>query len=72
MYDCKRHARLPNPAGVPGHRLIPVPARVVAACALALWGAQTINGPALTVALLAMSALWLGWAAIGSAPRRKP
>lgn len=52
--------------------MIPVPVRVVAATALAIWGAYTLGELALTVALFVMAALWTGWAAIGAAPRRRP
>lgn len=47
-----------------GGIVIPVPARVVAACALVVAGAFTINGVAFTVSLFTMAVFFVVWAVL--------
>ena len=48
--------------------MIPVPVRIVTACALALAGARTISDLAFTIALFSVAALFLLWAAVEARP----
>ena len=44
--------------------VIPVPVRIIVGCALALVGAFTVGDLAFTIALFAMSVLFIVWAII--------